>query len=76
MADVSELRMELIFPRSTLAKLTPKGVVGAGVDLADVGVPGFAVVAATALVFEAFVGVLGSFISVSDFGVLETAVGG
>lgn len=29
MADVSELRMELIFPRSTLARLTPRGLVGA-----------------------------------------------
>lgn len=74
MADVSELRIELIFPRSTLAKLTPRGVVGAGVALADVGVPGFAVGAAEAVVFDVFVGVHGSLFSVSDFGVLETAV--
>lgn len=29
MADVSELRMELIFPRSTFSRLTPIGVKGA-----------------------------------------------
>lgn len=29
MADVSELRMELIFPRSTFSRLTPSGEVGA-----------------------------------------------
>lgn len=29
MADVSELRMELIFPRSTFSRLTPRGAAGA-----------------------------------------------
>lgn len=57
MADVSELRMELIFPRSTLARLTPSGLAGA---LAEVGVPVVEVAAAEALFFEAFVGVVGT----------------
>lgn len=78
MADVSELRIELIFPRSTLARLTPRGVVGALVTLVDVGVTGAAVVVvvaageAAATGLKTFVGVVGSFNGVSDFEDLET----
>lgn len=78
MADVSELRMELIFPRSTFSRLTPRGVVGALWAVAEVGVTGVAVAAAAAaaaLVLEAFVGMVGSFDAASDFVVLATAVG-
>lgn len=76
MADVSELRMELIFPRSTLARLTPSGVVGALVAVADVGVSGVTVAAAEVLVLEAFVGVMGGFDGTSDFIVFEAATAG
>lgn len=75
MADVSELRIELIFPRSTLARLTPRGVVGAPETLVDVGVTGAAVVVAAgaaATGLKTFVGVVGSFDGVSDFKDLET----
>lgn len=41
MAEVSELRMELIFPRSTFSRLTPTGALGAGLLLGGlVGVVG------------------------------------
>lgn len=59
MADVSELRIELIFPRSTFARLTPSGLAGVLWALAEVGVTVVAVAAATSL-FEAFVGVVGA----------------
>lgn len=77
MADVRELRMELIFPRSTLARLTPRGVVGALVTLACMGVTGAAVVAAAADTtgLETVVGVVGGSDVVSDFKVLETEGG-
>lgn len=64
--------MELIFPRSTLARLTPRGAVGAVVALAGVGVTGFAVVTAEGLGLDGFVGVLGGFDAESGF-VLVTA---
>lgn len=73
MADVSELRMELIFPRSTFARLTPRGFAEALGALAEVGVTGAAVAATAALAFEAFVGVVGSFDAGSDLVVLATA---
>lgn len=71
MADVRELRMELIFPRSTFSRLTPSGFTEALWAAAVVGVTGVAGAAAVALVFEAFVGVVGSFDAASD---LATAV--
>lgn len=64
--------MELIFPRSTLAKFTPRGEVGALVALVVVGVTGVDV-GVEALTFEAFAGVSGSFDRTSGFKVLETA---
>lgn len=74
-ADVRELRMELIFPRSTLARLTPRGAVGALGPVAEVGVTGVAgVAAAVLLVLEAFVGVVGSFDATSDLLVFVTGV--
>ena len=74
MADVRELRMELIFPKSTLARLTPSGLVGALRAEAEVGVIGVVVTAAVlAFVLAAFVGVVGTFGAKSDFVALETA---
>lgn len=64
--------MELIFPRSTLARLTPRGVVGAVVALVVVGVTGVDV-GVEALTFAAFTGVSVSFDRTSGFKVLGTA---
>lgn len=74
MTDVRELRIELIFPRSTLARSTPRGVVGTLVTLACTGVTGAVVTAAAADVtgLETVVGVVGDFDVVSNFKVLET----
>lgn len=71
MADVSELRMELIFPRSTFARLTPRGLVDVLGVVVEVGVTGVAV--AAELDLEAFVGVVGGFDTASSFVVLATA---
>lgn len=73
MADVSELRIELIFPRSTLARLTPRGADGVFVAVADVEVTEVVVTAAEALVLKTFAGVLVTFEDTSDFVVFETA---
>lgn len=67
--------MEVIFPRSTLARLTPSGAVGV-LGVADVGVTGVVVAVAEALVLEAFTDVFGSFDGASDFVALETAAAG
>lgn len=67
--------MELIFPRSTLARFTPRGVVGVVIALADVGVTGAAVVTTEGMGLGGFVAVLGGFDAASDF-VLETAPDG
>lgn len=68
--------MELIFPRSTLARLTPRGVVGALRPAVEVGVTGVAVAGVVALAFEDLVGVVGSvsFDNAPSFVVLETTV--
>lgn len=77
MAEVSELRMEVIFPRSTLARLTPRGVAGVLAGVADVGVTGVVVVVvAEALFLEAFAGGFGSFEGASDFAALDMAAAG
>ena len=57
MAVVSELRMELIFPRSTLARLTPRGLVGAVAEAE----PALDAASEEGLLFNMFVGTVEAF---------------
>jgi len=77
MADVMELRMELIFPRSTLSKLTPSGEVGALRPAAGGAVSGVGGAGAEAggvvLGDLVVVSVSVSFIGTLNFVILKTA---
>lgn len=70
MAEVSELRMELILPRSTFSRPTPRGT--AGVLWVEVEVEGAEMPAAEEVTLEALVGVVGVFGAASAFVALAT----
>ena len=74
MAEVMELRMELIFPGSTFARLTPRVVAGVHWRLGAVGVSGVGVVAGEVILGD-FAVVSGrlSFVGAPALVVLEAA---